>query len=56
MTDFKLLSECFRCKRKKLYIAKRVIRIPNGLVNATSREFFCSPCFKDIKGVMEINL
>jgi len=56
MTDFKLFSECFRCKLRKFYIAKRVIKTPYNSANATSREFFCTPCFKDIRSVMEINL
>ena len=48
MTDFKILSKCFKCKKRKLYIAKRGINLPIGKI-AKSREMFCGKCFKALK-------
>lgn len=48
MTDFKLYSECFVCKVKRLFIRKRQIVLKQINRKVTSRELMCTPCFKGI--------
>ncbi len=52
---FKLFSICGACRKKKLYVAKRNVRLPIGKI-ATSKDYFCSACFTPkAKHILETN-
>lgn len=52
MTDFKLFARCFKCRKTKLFIKKRRVKLPIGRT-ALSREMFCSKCHKEIVTTLE---
>ena len=43
-----IYDTCFNCKKKKFWIRRREVPLPNSNLVARSRERICSSCYKDI--------
>jgi len=48
MTDFKIYGKCFMCRLNRFFVRKRKITLKHISKHVTSREMFCTPCFKDV--------
>lgn len=53
MNDIKLYGKCFTCKKNRFFVRKRKIRLMKLNKEVTSRERFCTPCFKGILSAQE---
>jgi len=55
MSDWKILSKCQTCHKKRLYIAKREISLPQINKTATSKKLMCGNCISAINKALNQN-
>ena len=51
MKDFKLYGKCSGCKKKKLFISKRTVKLPVDRT-ATSHNLLCYKCYKEVQNAI----
>lgn len=52
--EFKLFSKCETCRKRRLYIAKRNVTIPVGII-VKSKKLMCGHCYKAILQGLKTN-
>lgn len=53
--DWKLFGYCENCKKRKLVVKKRTVRLPIGLT-AKSQKLICKPCAHEAQQAVDIGI